>query len=67
MTTINIKELGEWKKGTTIKFKTKKEALKRLELLKHNNESNNDFRNLKIQKIEGDKLNEGWVINFEYK
>ena len=47
MTTINIKELGEWKKGTTIKFKTKKEALKRLELLKHNNESNNDFRNLK--------------------
>ena len=67
MTTINIKELGEWKSGTTIKFKTKKEAKNHLNLMKNNNESDTEFRNLKIQKIEGDKLNEGWVINFEYK
>jgi ribosome maturation factor RimP len=33
---------GGWKAGTTTKFKTKKEALKSLELLKYHNESSTD-------------------------
>jgi hypothetical protein len=36
-------------------------------LLKYHNESSTDFRVLGLKKIEGDKLNEGWVVKFEYK
>ena len=56
-----------WKAGTSTKFKTKKEALESLELLKYHNEGKTDFRVLGLKKIEGDKLNEGWVVEYEYK
>ena len=56
-------EVDVWKKGTTIKFRTKSEALERLRIKKHHME----FRNVRIKKIEGDKLNRGWVVCFEYR
>jgi hypothetical protein len=55
---------GEWRKGTTIKFRTKKEAKDRLDLHKNHPE---EYRNLSIEKVNyGDKLNDGYVVKFEY-
>lgn len=58
--------VGEWRKGTTIKFKTKKEATNRFNLMKTSESV--EYRNLKIKKYgDGDdKLNDGYVIVFEY-
>jgi len=56
--------IGEWKKGTSIRFKTKKESQDRLNILKNNPE---EYRNLSIEKINyGDKLNDGYDVKFEY-
>lgn len=58
-------EVEKWKSASTIKFKTKKEANKRLELMKSSNKK--DERNYLIDKIEnGDSINNGYVVKFEY-
>jgi len=54
--------VGEWKSGTTIKLKTKKEADRRLDLMKNNNESDTEFRNLRVD----GNLNDGYVVKFEF-
>lgn len=57
---------GEWKKGTTIKFKTKKQAQERLDLMK----GEDGIRNPRIEKIWDkpfvDRINDGYVVKFEY-
>jgi len=56
----------EWKKGTTIKFKTKKQAQERLNLMK----GEKAIKNPRIEKIWDkpfvDKINDGYVVKFEY-
>jgi len=56
----------EWKKGTTIKFKTKKQAQERLDLMK----GEEAIKNPRIEKIWDkpfvDKINDGYVVKFEY-
>lgn len=54
--------IEKWKSVQSIKFKTKKEANKRLELHK----SDNDIRNSRIEEVsKGDDLNHGYVIKYE--
>ena len=56
--------VGEWRKGTSIRYKTRKEAQVRLNLLKSNP---NEYRNLSIEKINyGDKFSDGYDVKFEY-
>jgi ppGpp synthetase/RelA/SpoT-type nucleotidyltranferase len=57
--------VGEWTKATTIKFKTRKEALQRLNLLK--GDDTKEYRNLRVENDNyGDKLNDGYRVVFEY-
>ena len=58
--------MNRWKSASTIKFKTKKEAEESLDLMKNHNESNAQFKNLRIEKINGNKLNHGYIVRFEY-
>jgi hypothetical protein len=51
-----------WKKGTTTQFKTRKDAQRRLDLMKNNNESGTSFQNLKVEKV-----SDGWVVKFDFK
>ena len=50
-----------WKKGTTTKFKTRKDAQHHLDLMKNNNESGTSFQNLKVEKV-----SDGWVVKFDF-
>lgn len=56
----NVDEVGEWKSGSTINFKTKKEAVNRLDLIKNNNETDTKYRNVRVEKV-----NEEYVVRFE--
>jgi hypothetical protein len=59
--------VSEWKRGTSVKFKTRKEAEKNLDLKKNQNESDIEFKNLRVEKVEGNELNRGWVVVFDFK
>ena len=56
-------EGGEWKRVSSISFKTKKEAQNRFQLLKNDKEK---YRNPRLEKQDyGDKLNDGYVVKYD--
>ena len=56
--------IDEWRKGSSIKFRTRKEAQERVRLLKN---YPNEYRNIRIDKLNyGDKFNDGYFVLFEY-
>jgi hypothetical protein len=52
-----------WKEGTTSKFKTRKDAEHRLNLMKNNNQSNTTYKNLKIVGTSSS----GWAVKFDFQ
>ena len=55
-------ELNDWIKGTSIRFKTNKEATERLNLMKNHNFTDNEYRGLRVE-----KTSLGYVVKFEFK
>jgi hypothetical protein len=55
-------ELKDWIKGTSIHFRTNKEATERLNLMKNHNFTDNQYRGLRVE-----KTSLGYVVKFEFK
>jgi hypothetical protein len=52
----------EWRKGSTVSFSTKKQASERLSLMEKSNETDADFRNLRVE-----KTSNGYAVKFDFK
>jgi hypothetical protein len=52
----------EWRKGSTASFSTKKQASERLSLMEKSNETDADFRNLRVE-----KTSNGYAVKFDFK
>lgn len=52
----------EWRKGSSISFKTRQEANRRLNLMKNHDESNTEYKNLRVEKTDS-----GYSVKFDFK